>query len=142
MDPPGSVEIPSHREEHIAPRRPPYVPPLRPGVKPPRQSKQFTISTPSLPPGVQLVGSMIGKIDRLKYSDHDTSDRGKFPQFALETYLHLVKYDETLATLLEVKRWATGLDHAGLLKMLDVPHFGHDIQVTIVVKQIMTATCG
>ena len=73
---------------------------------------------------MQLVGTMTGKIDHLKYSDHDTSDRGRFPQFAPEAYLHLVKYDETRATLLEFKRWAAGLDQAGLLKMLDVPHFG------------------
>ena len=81
MNPPGSVEIPSEGEENIAPRWTPYVLPLRPGVKPPRWSKQFTISTPSLPPGVQLVGTMTGKIDQLKYSDHDTSDHGRFPQF-------------------------------------------------------------
>ena len=64
---------------------------------------------------------MTGKIDRLKYSDHDTSDSSKFPQFTPETYLHFVKYDGE--TLVEVKRWAAGLDHAGLLKMFDVPHF-------------------
>ena len=124
MDPPGSVEIPSEGEENIAPRRPAYVPPLRPGVKPPRRNKQFTISTPSLPPGVQLVGTITGKIDQLKYSDHDTSDRGRFPQFTPEAYFHFVKYDETGATLLEVKQWAASLDQAGLLKMLNVPHFG------------------
>ena len=138
MDPPGSVEIPSDGEENIAPRRPPYIPPLRPRFKPPRRSKQFTISTPSLPLGVQLVGTMTGKIDWLKYADHDTSGRGKFPQFAPGTYLHFVKYDETRETLLEVKRWAAGLDQAGLLKMLDVPHFGRGTQVTVVVKQLLS----
>ena len=86
---------------------------------------------------MQLVGTMTRKIDRLKYSDHDTSDRGRFPQFTLEAYLHFVKYDETEATLLEVKRWAAGLDQDGLLKMLDVPHFGRGTQVTIVVKQLL-----
>ena len=69
---------------------------------------------------------MIGKIDRLKYADYETNDRGKFPQFAPAQYLHFVKYPETAATLLEVKQWAAGLDQAGLLKMLDVPHFGHN----------------
>ena len=80
---------------------------------------------------------MTRKIDRIKYADHDTSDRGKFPQFAPEAYLHFSKYDETGATLLEVKWWAVGLDQAGLLKMLDVPHFGRGTQVTIVVKQLL-----
>ena len=81
-----------------------------------------------------MVRTMTGKIDRLKYADHDTNDHGKFPQFTPGTYLHFVKYPETGAKLLEVKKWATGLDKAGLLKMLDVPHFGHSTQVTIVVK--------
>ena len=40
-------------------------------------------------------------------------------------------------TLLEVKQWAAGLDQAGLLKMLDVPHFGRSTQVTIVVKHLL-----
>ena len=62
------------------------------------------------------------------------NDRGKFPQFAPGTYLHFVKYPEIGVTLLEVKQWAAGLDKAGLLKMLDVPHFGRSTQVTIVVK--------
>ena len=66
--------------------------------------KKFTLHTPSLPPGVQLVGTMTGKIDRLKYTDHDTNDHGKFPQFAPGTYLHSVHYQETEATLLEVKQ--------------------------------------
>ena len=33
--------------------------------------------------------------------------------------------------------WAAGLDNAGLLKVLDIPHFGRGIQVTIVAKQLL-----
>ena len=51
--------------------------------------------------------------------------------------MHFFKYDETGATLLEVRQWVAGLDQAGLLKMLDVPHFGHGTQVTVVVKQLL-----
>ena len=64
------------------------------------------------------------KIDRLKYAYHDTNDHSKFPQFAPAQYLHHVKYPDNGATLLELKQWAAGLDIAGLLKILDVPHFG------------------
>ena len=80
---------------------------------------------------------MTGKIDRLKYADHETNDHGKFPQFTPAQYLHFVKYQETGTTVLEVKQWAASLDRAGLLKMLDVPHFGRSTQVTIVVKQLL-----
>ena len=81
---------------------------------------------------------MTGKIDRLKYADHDMNNHGKFPQFTPAQYLHFVKYPETNATLLEVKQWAASLDQVGLLKMLDVPHFGRSTQVTIVVKQLLS----
>ena len=67
---------------------------------------------------------MTGKIGRIKYADHDTNYRGKFPQLTPGTYLYSVHYPETGVTLLEVKQWAAGLDQAGLLKMLDVSHFG------------------
>ena len=103
MNPSCSAEIPSEGDENIAPQRPPYLQHVRPGVQPPWRNAKFTLRTPSLPQGVQLVGTMTGKIEWLNYVDHDTNDRGKFPQFAPGTYLHFVKYPETGATLLEVK---------------------------------------
>ena len=71
-----------------------------------------------------MVGTMIGKIDRIKYADHDTNDHEKFPHFVPGKYLHSVHYPEVGTTLLEVKQWAAGLEQVGLLKMLNVPHFG------------------
>ena len=75
MNPSSSAEIPSEGDDNIAPQCPPYLQPVRPGVQPPRWNAKFTLCTPSLPQGVQLVGTMIGKIDRLKYADHDMNDR-------------------------------------------------------------------
>ena len=46
--------------------------------------------------------------------------------------LHSFHYLEAGTTLLEVKQLATGL-----LKMLNVPHFGCSAQVTMVVKQLL-----
>ena len=137
MPPSGSTEVPLAEDENIALKHPPYLPPVRPGVQPPWRINKFTLRTPSLPPGVQLVGTMTWKVDRLKYVDHDTNDHGKFPQFAPGTYLHSIHYPKTGATLLEAKQWAAGLDRAGLLKMLNVPHFGRSTQVTMVVKQLL-----
>ena len=79
MNPSGSAEVPFEEDEKIALQCPPYLPPVRPGVQLPWRTKKFTLRTPSLPPGVQLVGTMTRKIDRLKYADHDTNDQGKFP---------------------------------------------------------------
>ena len=109
MNPSGSAQIPPKgfedfgEAENVASHRPPYLPPVRPGVQLPQWTKKFTLRTPSLPLGVQLIETMTGKVDRLKYTDHNTNDRGKFQQFALGTYLHFVHYPETGATLLEAK---------------------------------------
>ena len=84
-----------------------------------------------------MVGTMTEKIDHLKYADHDTNNHGKFLQFTPGTYLHSIHYPKTGVTLLEVKQWAAGLEKAGLLKMLNVPHFGRSTQVTVVVKQLL-----
>ena len=85
MNPSGSAKIPPEgfedfgEVENVASHQPPYLPPICPRVQLPRQTKKFTLHTPSLPPGVQLVRTMIGKVDWLRYVDHDTNDRGKFP---------------------------------------------------------------
>ena len=79
MDPTSSAQVPAGSRENIAPPRPPYLQLVRPGAKLPRRTKQFTLTTPSLPQGVQLIGSMTWKIDQLKYNDHNTNDHGKFP---------------------------------------------------------------
>ena len=137
MEPSGSAQAPAGGRENIPPPRPPYLPPVRPGTALPRWTKQFTLATPSLPPGVQLIGSMTGKIDRLKYSDHDTNDHGKFPQFEPAEYLHRVRYPDHEVTLLEVQTWVAGLDKDGLLKLFNIPHFGRGIHVTVVAKQLL-----
>ena len=103
MNPSGSAEIPPKGDENVASQHPPYLSPVRPRVQPPRRTTKFTLCTPLLPQGVQLVGTMTGKIDRLKYAEHDMNDRGKFLQFAPGKYLHSVHYPETGVTLLEVK---------------------------------------
>ena len=79
MNPSGSAKIPYKGDENIAPQRPPYLHPIQPRAQPPRWNAKFTLHTPSLPQGVQLVGTMTGKIDRLKYAYHDMNDHGKFP---------------------------------------------------------------
>ena len=80
---------------------------------------------------------MVGRVDKLKYADHDTNDLEKFPQFAPGKFLHTVTYRETNVTLVEVRQWASGLEQAGLLRMLNVPHFGRSPHVTGVVKQLL-----
>ena len=85
MNPSGSAEVPPEgfedfgEDENVASQYPPYLRPVRPGFQAPRRIAKFTLHTPSLPQGVKLVGTMKGKIDRLKYADHDTNDHGKFP---------------------------------------------------------------
>ena len=62
MNPLGEFED-LGEDENVAPQHPPYLPPVRPGVHPPRWTAKFTLCTPSLPQGVQFVGTMTGKVD-------------------------------------------------------------------------------
>ena len=129
MNPEEAVES-SSEEENLQPQRPPYLAPVPAGVKPPRQRTNFALLTPSLPKAVLKVGSMVGRVDKLKYSDHDTNDRENFPQFAPGKFLHRVIYLDNNMTMVEVRQWAAGLEQAGLLRMLNVPHFGRSPHVT------------
>ena len=110
MNPVGSAELPPEgfedfgEDENVASQRPPYLSPIQLGFQPPQWTAKFTLRTPSLPQGVKLVGTMTSKIDRLKYTDHDTNNRGKFSEFAPGTYLHSIHYSETGSMLLEVKQ--------------------------------------
>ena len=51
--------------------------------------------------------------------------------------MHFVHYPEASTTLLEVKQWDASLGKDGLLKMLNVPHFGRIMQMTVVVKKLL-----
>ena len=85
MNPAGSTELPPEgfedfgEDENVASQCPPYLPPVRPRVQPSWRTTKFTLRTPSLPHGVKLVGTMTGRLDWLKYVDHDTNDHEKFP---------------------------------------------------------------
>ena len=78
MDPEEAVES-STEEENLGPQHPPYLAPILARVKPPRQLTKFSLLTPSLPKVVSKEGSMVERVDKLKYSDHDTNDRENFP---------------------------------------------------------------
>jgi hypothetical protein len=45
------------------------------------------ITLPYLPDAVVTVDDMLGKVPKLRYSDHDVCDVTKFPDLAEETYL-------------------------------------------------------
>ena len=64
MNPLGSAELPPKdfqdfgEDENVSSQHPPYLPHVRPGVQPPLRTAKFTLRTPSLPQGVQLVETM------------------------------------------------------------------------------------
>ena len=52
----------------------------------PKQSK-YDIEIATIPLGVEIEGSLIGRLKKLKYVDHDVKDLAKFPYFVKEKYM-------------------------------------------------------
>ena len=137
-DPPAAMDPEaesSSEEPEMQPQRPPYLAPIPQGVEPPKQPAKFSLLTPLLPKVVPMEGTPTGKVAALRYSDHDTNDREKFPQFAPGKFLRTVTYNKV--SMVEIKQWAVGLEQFGLLRMLNIPHFGHNAHVNAVVKQLL-----
>jgi hypothetical protein len=45
------------------------------------------VTLPYLPDAVIIVDDMLGKVPKLRYTDHDVRDVAKFPDLAEDTYL-------------------------------------------------------
>jgi hypothetical protein len=84
------------------------------------------ITLPYLPDAVVTVDDMLGKVPKLRYSDHDVRDVTKFPDLAEETYLTNTGEIGPLGKpIMEPTQWITGLYNSGIMNLLDIPHFGH-----------------
>ena len=123
---------------------PPYILPLKKTarkVRLPQNARYPMLSAPILK-GVIKEGDMLGKIPRMKYSDHDLSDRNKFPDLAPEQYLRRVTNVDTAAYVLELQEWARGLKQAGFFNLLEIPHFGRSPQVNSCGRLLLSCVHG
>jgi hypothetical protein len=82
------------------------------------------ITLPYLPNAMVTVDDMLGKLRKLRYSDHDVHDATKFPNLVEETYLANTREIGPLGkSIMEPEQWITGLYNYDIMNLLDILHF-------------------
>jgi hypothetical protein len=74
---------------------------------------------------------MLGKVVGLNFMDHDITDEKKFLDLARENYLHTRSVPRTGEIMLETHEWVIGLEKAGILNLLEIPHFGRCLEINV-----------
>jgi hypothetical protein len=97
---------------------------------------------PRIPEGVQTTPTLLGCMEKLRYSDHDVADEGKFPEFAQQVYLDSIGIGPFGDPILQPKPWAAGLENTGILNLLEIPHFGRGKEVNNCIKQLIAVLHG
>lgn len=72
---------------------------------------------------VVFEGVLLMHILVFKLEDWDLADHEKFPHLATNKYMTKIYNEETGFTRSELMKWVKGIEQAGLLHMLCVPHF-------------------
>jgi hypothetical protein len=75
----------------------------------PMQASHTTIILPCIPEGVQATPTLLGCMEKLKYSDHDVADTGKFPEFAQQVYMDNIGTRPFGDPILQPKPWEVRL---------------------------------
>jgi hypothetical protein len=87
---------------------------------------------------VIVVEEMLGKVEKLKYVDHDVTDTTKFPDLAQEIYLENKEELGPLGNpILELAQWITILYNLSIMNLLEIPHFEHGNNVSNCAKQLL-----
>jgi hypothetical protein len=84
----------------------------------------------------------LGHIKKLKYSDHDVSDKTKFLELAQRVFMQTIAVNQLGEMISHPHQWVAGLDRTRILGLLKLPHFGRDQYMTICVKQLLAVTHG
>jgi hypothetical protein len=91
-----------------------------------------------IPEGVKANYEMVGGVNGLKYFDHDVFDAINFPDLAAQSYLMESRGEgPSSALLLEPAQWILRLYNTCIIKLLDIPHFGHGKHINGCVKKLL-----
>ncbi len=115
------------------------MPPWKPTSKVAKDpdSIKFKVFTPLMPKEVPIEAKLLASVTQLYMEDWDLSDREKFPLLDPNKYLKAVYYEEVGFTRLEPMKCVAGIEHARLMNMLYVPHFGRRTINSICVCQLL-----
>jgi len=81
---------------------------------------------------------MLGCVNKLKYVDHNVTDRRKFPEFLQQVYMERKGEGPSGVPILELKQWIVGLYNIGIVNLLEIPNFGRGKDGNSCVKYLLT----
>ena len=73
----------------------------------------------------------------MELEDWDLADTEKFPHLAIKQLMHCVVHTTTRMTALELGKWLKGVEKAGLLNPLWVPHNNYTPITVLGIKQLL-----
>jgi hypothetical protein len=94
-----------------------------------RKNPDTAIILPRIPEGVQFPPTLLGCVKKLKYLNHDVVDVGKFPEFVQQFYMENIGTYPFGDPMMQPNKWAAGLANTGILKFVEIPHFGRGKEV-------------
>lgn len=121
----------------------PYVFPWRtvaPDAKVPKG--KYAILLPYISSTVSIDGSLVGRLYKLGFFDHDFHDDKKFPDFNTQYYMNATVVDPNRPPIMNFQKWAIGLETYGITNVLDIPHFGRSTYITYYVKTLLSCIHG
>lgn len=98
---------------------------------------KVTLHTPLLLEQIVFEGPCLGHVPLLKLEDWDLVDTERFSHLVTDQLMHRFFHKNTRATALESSKWMKGMDKAGLLNLLWVPHYNCAPITMIVIKQLL-----
>jgi len=113
-----------------------YVPPCKPKSKVPKDidESKTPLQTPLLLDEIAFDGSCLARVLVLKLENWDLVYHEKFPHLAIEQLMHHIIDTNTRMIGLEPQRWLKGVEKAGLLNFLWVPHYNCTPVTVVVIK--------
>jgi hypothetical protein len=86
---------------------------------------------------------MLGKVPKLRYSEHDVHDATEFHHFSEEAYLvNTGEIGPLGKPIMEPVQWIIGLYNSRAMNLLDIPHFGRCKNVGIFIKKLLARVHG
>ena len=104
-------------------RLPEYVPPQKGKSKVSKDIDEGKSSpqTLLLPDDIIFEGPHLGQVPVFKFEDWDLVDNEKFPKLEMESLMKQSMKGPIIT--LELRKWLCGVEKAGLLHLLWIPHF-------------------
>lgn len=105
-------------------------------------AQRYTIPQPHIPAAVAIEGSLVDKVYKLRFVDHDLQDENKFPDFRPQYFMKAVVIEKDNPLELQFQQWALGLETSKITNLMDIPHFGHNMKITYCVKSLLSCVHG